>query len=303
MTGSQDRSPLIVIAGATASGKSALAMGWAERSDTVVINADASQMYGCLRLVTARPSAADEARVAHRLYGVLDGARACSAAEWAAMAKAEIAAAHARGRVPVLVGGTGLYLRVLLDGIAPVPQIDPAVRAGVRAMEAAAAHAALARADPGAAARLNAGDRQRTARALEVVRSTGQTLADWQRAVYGGIAGEVDLRAVVVEADPLVLATRIEARLATMVAGGAPDEVAALVARKLDPELPIMKAVGVRPFAAHLAGAIALEEALVLAAAETRQYAKRQRTWFRNQTPDWPKLGAEAAGEWLATAR
>ena len=282
---------MIVIAGATASGKSALAIHTAKACGGVVINADASQIYADLRVLTARPSAHEEARVEHRLYGVLDGARACSAAEWAAMAKVEIAALHARGVVPVLVGGTGLYLRVLLDGIASVPPIDPAVRAGVRTMAAHDARAALARADADAAARLPPGDTQRIARALEVVQSTGRTLATWQREAVGGIGDAVALRACVVEVDPAVLAKRIEARLATMVADGALDEVAALLARGLDPGLPVMKAVGLRPFAAHLAGEITLEDALARAAAETRQYAKRQRTWFRGQTPGWARAG------------
>jgi len=258
-----------------------------------VINADASQLYADLRVLSARPSTADEARVPHRLYGVRDGAHASSAAEWATMAKDEIAAAHAAGRLPVLVGGTGLYLRVLLDGIAPVPPIDPHVRAAVRALPSLDAYGALALVDATAATRLDPADRQRVARALEVVRSTGRTLGDWQRAAMGGIAGAVTLRALVVETDAATLAGRIEARLAAMVDAGARDEVAALLARGLDAALPVMKAVGVRPFAAYLRGAIGLAQAVALAAAQTRQYARRQRTWFRNQTPGWERVVGE----------
>ncbi len=261
----------------------------------MIVNADASQLYADLRVLTARPSAAEEATVPHRLYGVRDGADPCSAAEWAAMAKAEIAAVHAARRVPVLVGGTGLYLRTLLGGIAPVSPIDPQVRATVRALSPEAAHAALAQQDPAAAARLDRADRQRTMRALEVVRSTGRTLAQWHAVRAGGIAHTVELRAVVVEIDPATLAQRIEARLHAMIGEGALGEVAALMARALDPELPIMKAVGVKTFAAHLSGEIALDEAVARVAAQTRQYAKRQRTWFRNQTPGWERVWN---GEW-----
>jgi len=290
MTGSRDKPPLIVIAGATASGKSARALEWAQREGGVVINADASQLYADLRVLSARPSAEEGAQVPHRLYGVRDGAHACSAAEWAALDKADIAAAHAGGRVPVLVGGTGLYLRVLLHGIAAVPPIDPEVRAQVRALGPAAAHAALAHADPAAAARLDPADRQRVMRALEVVRATGRPLAQWQTRTTGGIADAVSLRAMVVETDPALLAARIEVRLEAMLAEGALAEVAALLARGLHPDLPVMKAVGVRPFAAHLAGELPLAQALERAAAQTRQYAKRQRTWFRNQTPGWERV-------------
>lgn len=260
----------------------------------MVVNADASQIYADLRVLTARPDAEDEGRVRHRLYGVRDGAQACSAAEWAALATVEIAAAHGAGRVPVLVGGTGLYLRTLLDGIAPTPPIDPQVRADVRALSVEEAHAELSRADPDAAGRLNPADRQRVGRALEIVRATGRTLADWQRTRAGGIGDDVALSAMIVEADAATLPVRIEARLRAMIDAGALDEVAALLERGLDAGLPIMKAVGVRPFAVHLNGEIGLGEAIARAAAETRQYAKRQRTWFRNQTPRWERIEAGA---------
>ena len=260
----------------------------------MVVNADASQIYADLRVLTARPDAEDEGRVRHRLYGVRDGAQACSAAEWATLATVEIAAAHGAGRVPVLVGGTGLYLRTLLDGIAPTPPIDPQVRADVRALSVEEAHAELSRADPDAAGRLNPADRQRVGRALEIVRATGRTLADWQRTRAGGIGDDVALSAMVVEADAATLPVRIEARLRAMIDAGALDEVAALLERGLDAGLPIMKAVGVRPFAVHLNGEIGLDEAIARAAAETRQYAKRQRTWFRNQTPRWERIEAGA---------
>ena len=193
---SQDLPRLALIAGPTASGKSALAIELAERIGGVVVNADASQVYRDLRILSARPSPADEARVPHRLFGHVDGADSCSAARWAAEARAVIGEVHAAGQVPVLVGGTGLYLRTLLDGIAPVPAIDPAIREAVRALPVAQAHAALAVEDPAAAARLAPADTTRVARALEVVRSTGRPLAAWQAQREGGIGGAVDLRAL-----------------------------------------------------------------------------------------------------------
>jgi tRNA dimethylallyltransferase len=185
--------PLALIAGPTASGKSALAMALAELTPSVIINADSMQVYRDLRIVTARPSEAEEARAPHRLFGYIDGAEACSAARWAADAKGAIAGAQYDERLPILVGGTGLYIRTLLDGIAPVPAIDTATRAAVRAMAVSDAYAALQREDGAAAARLAPADAARVMRALEVVRSTGRPLADWQGARTGGIADQVRL--------------------------------------------------------------------------------------------------------------
>jgi tRNA dimethylallyltransferase len=284
--------PLVVIAGATASGKSALALDLAERRGGVVINADASQVYADLRVLSARPSAAEEARAPHRLYGVVDGAAACSAAGWAAMARDEVAAAHAAGRLPILVGGTGLYIRTLLDGIAPVPAIPDDIRAAVRDLDDP--HAALAREDPVMAARLRPGDRQRAARALEVWRATHRSLADWQRDTVGGIGGEVELTGHVVEIARERLYARCDARFDAMLAGGALDEVAALVARGLPSDLPVMKALGVPPLRRHLAGEIDLASAAEIARRDTRHYAKRQLTWFRNQAPGWIRSAPDA---------
>ena len=282
--------PLIVIAGATASGKSALALDLASREGGVIVNADAMQVYADLRVLTARPSPAEEAVVPHRLYGVRDAAEPCSAADWAVLAKAAIAEAHAGGRVPIVVGGTGLYLRTLLHGIAPVPVIDAALRAEVRALSPDAAWAALAREDAAAAAKLMPTDTQRIARALEVVRSTAKPLSQWQRAREGGIAAEVELRAMVVEVDPELLRARIVTRAAAMLAGGAIEEVRALLARRLDLALPAMKAVGVREIARLLAGEIDQPEATARIGFETARYAKRQRTWLRNQCADWARV-------------
>lgn len=280
---------IVVIAGPTAAGKSAVALDLAQRENGTIINADASQLYTDLRLLTARPSPADEASVPHRLYGILDAADACDAARWAGLARAAIADVLAAGRLPIVTGGSGLYLRALLDGIADVPAIDPAVRAAVRALTPAAAQAALAREDPAAMVT----DPQRVARSLEVVRATGRPLRAWQAAASGGLAAEVDLQAVVVDRPRDELHTRIEARLAAMVAGGAVEETAALDRRGLDAALPVMKALGVAQLAGAARGEIPLSTALAATAAATRQFSKRQQTWFRNQT-DWVRLAPNA---------
>jgi tRNA dimethylallyltransferase len=284
------RARLVVIAGPTASGKSAHALALAKAENGVIINADASQVYVDLRVLSARPSPDEEAQAPHRLYGVIDGAQACSAAAWAELAKAEVAAAHAAGQLPIITGGTGLYIRTLLDGIAPVPEIDPAVRGEVRALGAEAAWAALQREDPAMAKRLNRADRQRVARALEVMRATRRSLADWQQQLEGGIGGDVDLDARVVTLPRDQLYKRCDARLVAMVEEGALDEVGALLARNLAPDLPVMKALGVRAFAAQLAGRSDAATALADAQRETRNFAKRQTTWFANQTPGWTRV-------------
>ena len=268
-------------------------MDLATRAGGVVINADASQLYTDLRVLTARPSAADEARVPHRLYGALAGEDATSAARWAAMARDEVAVAHAAGLLPVVTGGGGLYLRTLLDGIAPVPAIDPAVRAAATALTAGEAHAALAVEDPAAAARLSPGDTTRTRRALEVVRATGRTLADWQRERAGGIGDSVALAAYVVTVPRPVLRARIAERAAAMLAGGALDEVRALAALNLPAEAPVMKAIGVPELLAVLRGAATLAQAEAAITTATRQYAKRQANWFTHQTSDWTRIAVD----------
>jgi len=287
--------PLVVIAGPTASGKSALALDLAARTGGVIVNADASQVYADLRILSARPSPADEAAADHRLYGMIDGAVACSAAMWAGLARAEIAAIHAAGRLPILVGGTGMYLRTLLDGIAPVPEIDPEVRVAVRALPAGDLHALLAAEDPAMAARLRPSDPQRLARALEVVRSTGRSLADWQAAPTAGLAAAVELHGHVVEIDRDRLYRRCDERFAAMLDAGALDEAARLAGRGLAPDLPVMRAIGVPPLLDHLAGRLSLADAGAIARQQTRNLAKRQLTWFRNQNKDWCKSPPGAA--------
>ncbi|MFM9978970.1 MAG: tRNA (adenosine(37)-N6)-dimethylallyltransferase MiaA [Sphingomonadaceae bacterium] len=288
-----DLPPLVLIAGPTASGKSALAMVLADLTPSVIINADSMQVYRDLRVVTARPSVDDEARHPHRLFGTIDGAEACSAARWAADARLAIGNAHAAGRLPVLVGGTGLYMRTLLDGIAPVPAIDLGVRRAVRALPVAEAFAALAREDPAAAGRLAPGDTTRVARALEVVRATGRTLGDWQTQRMGGIGAEVRLVPLVLLPPRPWLFARCDARFEAMIDAGQ-GEVAALLARTLDPALPVMRAIGVPEIAALLEGRIGRDEARNRGQLATRQYAKRQFTWFANQSPaPWTRFGYE----------
>ncbi|MFS0771554.1 tRNA (adenosine(37)-N6)-dimethylallyltransferase MiaA [Sphingomonas sp. 1P08PE] len=279
-------SRVALIAGPTASGKSAAAIALAVRHGGTVINADASQVYADLRVLTARPSPEEEALAPHLLFGHVDGAdTGYSAARWATEARVAIAGTLAAGRLPVLVGGTGLYLRTLLDGIAPVPPIDPAVRAAVRALPVAAAHAALSVEDPSAAARLNAADTTRVARALEVVRATGRPLAAWQQERVGGIGDRIRLCAVRLLPHRERLLERIDLRAAGMMEP-ALDEVTALLARDdIPPDAPVRRAIGVAPLAAHLAGMLSRDGALARLRLDTRRYAKRQFTWFRNQPP------------------
>ena len=282
--------PVALIAGPTASGKSALALALAEATGGVIVNADSAQLYRDLPILSAAPSPADLERAEHRLYGVRDGADPCSAADWAQLARGEIATIHAAGNLPILVGGTGLYLRTLLDGIAPVPPIDPAIRMAVRAASVAENFAALTPLDPCAAARLNPGDSTRVARALEVIRSTGRTLAQWQEQISGGISGQIALRPLILLPPRDWLVERCDRRFAAMVDDGALGEVEALLARKLDPDLPVMRAIGVRELGALVRGEVAHEQAIAAGQIATRRYAKRQYTWFANQPPrDWPR--------------
>ena len=266
----------------------------ARGQNAVVINADSAQVYADLRVLSARPTEAEMSGVPHRLFGAWNGAQACSAAEWATAARAEIEAAHQAGALPILVGGTGLYIRTLLDGIAPVPAIDPMVREAARALPVSEAHAALCQEDAARAAALNPNDTTRIARALEVVRSTGRTLAQWQSERTGGIADRVTLAPLILLPPRPWLYARCDARFAAMLDAGAVEEVRTLLDRKLDPALPVMRAIGVREIAAWLAGDTTREAALIAGAQATRNYAKRQYTWLRHQPPaDWPRWSSE----------
>ena len=288
--------PLALIAGPTASGKSDLAVRLALRLAQrgrrgVVINADSAQVYADLAVLSARPSVEDMLGIEHRLFGTWDGAQACSAADWAAAAAREVAAVQADCAVPILVGGTGLYFRTLLDGIAPVPEIDPAIRAEVRALPLADAHAALCCEDPDRAARIDATDSLRISRALEVVRSTGKPLAHWHRAKSGGIAGMVTLHPAILLPPRQMLYDRCDARFAQMLQSGAIEEAAALLARGLSTELPVMRAIGVPEISDFLRGELDIAESERRGAQATRNYVKRQQTWLRHQPPsDWPRF-------------
>ena len=294
-----EKKAVALIAGPTASGKSDLAVELAleiERrgGSAVVINADSAQVYRDLRVLSARPTDIEMCGVEHRLFGAWDGADPCSAADWAAAAKREVENAHLAGRVPILVGGTGLYIRTLLDGIAPVPPIEPLVREAVRSLPTPEAYAALEREDFERAALLNPGDTTRIARALEVVRSTGRPLAHWQAKRVGGIAETIALHPAILLPDRDALYRRCDARFEGMLENGAVAEVEALLGRGLPVLSPVLRAIGVPEIAGFLRGAWPKEEATERGKAATRQYAKRQYTWFRHQPPDdWRRVYAE----------
>lgn len=266
----------------------------AQGRGSVIINADASQVYADIPILSAAPSVDDRAEVAHALVGHIDAAEYYNAARWAMEAKAAIEQAVAAGVTPILCGGSGLYIQTLLGGIAPIPDIAVKVRTRVRALPVAQAFAALKRRDPDAAARIGPSDTTRIQRALEVVESTGRTLADWQQTKVGGIGGAITLVPAILLPPRAWLHARIEARFDAMLADGAIEEVRALLARDLDPSLPAMRAIGVRDLAAHIYGEIVLYEAIGFAKTASRQYAKRQYTWLRGQTPaDWLRVDME----------
>jgi tRNA dimethylallyltransferase len=294
----------VLIAGPTASGKSALALGLAERHGGTVINADSMQVYRDLRIITARPSPEEEARVPHRLYGHIDAAENYSVGRWCQDVRAALDEAKAAGRLPILTGGTGLYFKALTQGLSVVPPTPPEIRARVRARceaeGAAALHAELARRDPEMAARLMPGDRMRVARALEVLEATGRSLADWHHDGMPAILDPDAALKIFLVVDRGELHHRIDARFDAMLANGALDEVRALAARGLDPMLPAMKAHGVPWLRRHLAGEIGLEEAAQGGKQDTHRYTKRQVTWFRHQMPDWAWLTADAVPELVA---
>jgi tRNA dimethylallyltransferase len=294
----------VLIAGPTASGKSALALRLAERHGGTVINADSMQVYRDLRIITARPSPEDEARAPHRLYGHIDAAENYSVGRWCQDVRAALDEVRAAGRLPILTGGTGLYFKALTQGLSAVPPTPPEIRARVRARcEAegvAALHAELARRDPEMAARLMPGDRMRVARALEVLEATGRSLSAWHRDGMPGILDPDAALKIFLVVDRAELHRRIDARFDAMLAEGALEEVRALAARGLDPMLPAMKAHGVPWLRRHLAGEIGLEEAAEGGKHDTRRYTKRQVTWFRHQMPGWTWLAADAVPELVA---
>jgi tRNA dimethylallyltransferase len=294
-------SKAVLIAGPTASGKSALALELARKTGGVIINADSMQVYRDLRILTARPTPDEEARVPHRLYGHVDAAVNFSAGSWVADAAKVLAEVRAQNRLPIFVGGSGLYFKALTRGLSAVPSIPAAIREGVRARlernGVEALHAELAQRDPASADRLKPRDRTRIARALEVVEATGRSLTDWHRDGLPPLLPPGQFSALFLAPDRDELYARIDARYDAMLAAGALEEVAALAARHLDPLLPAMKAHGVPALIRHIRGEITLEEAAAIGRADTRHYAKRQFTWFRHQLPEfqWVKL-EEARG-------
>ena len=283
--------PVVIVTGPTAGGKSGLALELAEAFDGVVINADSMQVYRDLEILTARPGAGALARAPHRLYGALPGHERCSAGRWRALALAEIAAARAAGKLPLVVGGTGLYLSALIEGLAQVPEVPAAAQEAAEArhreLGGPGLHAELAARDPAMAARLEPGDSQRLIRAWGVLEATGRSLAAWQAAgvAAGGdnVAGRF-LRLVRLPPRAALYAA-CDARFLAMVARGALDEVRRLRERGLDPRLPVMRALGVRELGQHLDGALSLDAAVARAQQATRNYAKRQMTWLRTQAP------------------
>jgi tRNA dimethylallyltransferase len=289
----------ILIAGPTASGKSALALALAEQFGGTIVNADSMQVYRDLRIITARPSPEDEARVPHRLYGHVDAGENYSTGRWCRDVAEVLAETAAQGRIPILVGGTGLYFKALTSGLAAVPPIPADIRTHVRGRlqseGVAPLFAELTKRDPVTAQRLMPNDRSRISRALEVVLATGRSLTDWYREGLPALIDPTRAVKVFLTCERKQLVARIETRFAVMLKGGALDEVKALAARHLDPLLPAMKAHGVPWLLRHLNGEISIDEAAAGAVMDTRRYAKRQVTWFRNQMVDWTAVEPETA--------
>ncbi len=287
----------ILIAGPTASGKSALALELAERYGGIVINTDSMQVYRELRVLTARPTADEEARVPHALYGFVPAREAYSAGRYVSDAERALAEAQAQGRLAIFVGGTGLYFKALLEGLSPIPSIPGEIRAHWRAeaqrIGAAALHRVLQGRDPEMAARLRPSDPQRIVRALEVLEATGRSLAEWQALPGQGVLREEETIRLVLLPDRATLYRRCEERFEAMLREGALEEVALLKDLQLDPGLPVMTAHGVPHLMAALAGALDLETAAARAKQDTRHYAKRQFTWLRRNMQSWTHVNAQ----------
>lgn len=279
------------IAGPTASGKSAAALALAETLGGEIVNADALQVYADLDVLSARPGPAECARAPHHLYGFIDGAERCSAGRWAREAARVTAEIAGRGRLAIVVGGTGLYFRALAEGLSPIPRIPDEIRRAARSrLEAIgldAFRAEVVSRDP-EAARIAAGDRQRLLRVWEVFEATGRPLSVFQKAPREPLIPYPAVR-IVIEPTRETLYAACEARFEAMMRRGALDEARRLLARRLDPELPIMKALGAAELMAHCAGRLSLDDAVALAKRNTRRFAKRQLTWFRHQAADWPR--------------
>jgi tRNA dimethylallyltransferase len=285
----------LLLMGPTASGKSALALALAERLGGEIVNADSMQVYREFRVLTARPTAGEEARAPHHLYGYVDAGELYSTGRWLTDALAAIATIEARGKTPIIVGGTGLYFKALTEGLADIPAADPEIRAALRARAeqegAPALHAELAARDPVTAARLEPNDAPRVLRALEVLETTGESISSLQADTKPALTRE-QWAGVALIPDRERLYQVINARYDAMLEAGALEEVRAFAARKLDPSLPAMKAHGAPALMAHLQGDMPLAVAAEIGKRDTRRYAKRQFTWIANQMPDWPRLTA-----------
>jgi tRNA dimethylallyltransferase len=296
----------VLIAGPTASGKSALALELARTHGGVVINADSMQVYRDIRVITARPTPDEETQVPHRLYGHVDAAVNCSAGMWVSDVESVLADVRADGRLPIFVGGSGLYFKALTRGLSAVPPVPPEVREAVRARldrdGPEMLYEELRQCDPVAAERLKPRDRSRIARALEVIEATGRSLTDWHHEGLPPLLPPEQVTAVFLAPERDQLYTRIDARFGTMLANGALEEVQQLAARRLDPLLPAMKAHGVPALIRHLAGELSLEEAAAIGQLDTRRYAKRQFTWFRHQLPEFAWQAPASAAAWLTRA-
>ncbi len=286
---------IAVLMGPTGAGKSALALGIAARMPTVIINADAMQMVDCLRVITARPSIAEEAQAEHALYGVLAPQESTSVAVWLKRVEPIIHRAWAEGKLPLLVGGTGMYVKALREGLANIPSIPDDIRTRLRALDEASVRAQLEQVDPLMASRLKSGDSQRNLRALEVIETTGISLAEWQSQPTASLFPKASFQHFAIELPREEIYARIDRRFSIMMDAGALEEVHALMALDLDPELPILRAHGVPELIAYLRNEMPLDAAIAKAQQNTRNYAKRQMTWLRNQLPEAVKV-ADVAG-------
>lgn len=289
----------LLIAGPTASGKSTIAAQLAGQVNGVIINADALQVYGALRVLSARPSAEEEARLPHRLFGHVGASERYSVGRWLEDVAPVLEEVWAAGRCPVVVGGTGLYFKALEQGLAPVPEVPQEVRDRVSAWHAGEGEEGLRRRLPGGEGEEL--DQHRLIRALEVWEATGRSLTDWQRERSAPLLSGVGVARAFLMPERAAVYARCETRFDEMLDAGALEEVQALLALGLDPDLPVMKAIGVSELSRHLAGELTLDDASVLAKTQTRRYVKRQMTWFRSQMPGWPAMAPETAAEKLLT--
>lgn len=291
---SPKRLPVALIAGPTASGKSDLAvkLGFELKKRgkrPIIINADSSQIYRELQILSARPTTKEMRGIEHMLFAHWPGTEVCSAAKWAAEVKKIIRELPPKNVTPIIVGGTGMYMQVLLRGISPIPRISTRIREDIRKMPVHMIFAELKNLDPESASKINSNDTQRLSRALEVIQSTGKSIYHWRTVKSGGIENKIDLHPLIMLPDRAWLYDRCDRRFEKMVETGAIEEVKALIAAKIPTDAPILKAIGVREITSYLKGDCTKDEMVQVGQQNTRNYAKRQYTWFRNQCPEkWP---------------